>query len=172
MDCEKLYGLGFECEEAQPTGITDCETDTECETKTGLLGSKCVTLADGSKECYTPLSCFKDNTKCPNGYDCINDQCQVDCEAKYGPGAKCVDLVEPGDKEDRWCQPPCSDDVCEEEYGPGFKCNDDGDCEAVRDRDLDSRIPRPIGEEPTYNPTDFILDIPQYGVEIITVNSV
>jgi len=152
--CETLYGLGFDCEEAQPTGITGFDTDADCELATGILGSKCVTLADGTKECYYPTSCIKDHTKCPNGYDCINDQCQVDCEAKYGPGAKCVDLVEPGEKEDRWCQPPCSDDICEEEYGPGFKCNNDGDCEAIRDRDLDSRIPRPIGEEPTYDPKD------------------
>ena len=150
--CEKVHGLGFECEEAQPTGITGFDTDADCERETGIPGSKCVTLEDGTKECYTPISCIKDHTKCPNGYDCINDQCQVDCEAKYGPGAECVDLVEPGEKEDRWCQPPCSDDICEEEYGPGFKCNDDGDCEAVRNRDLDSRIPRPIGEEPTYDP--------------------
>jgi hypothetical protein len=152
--CEKIHGLGFECQEAQPTGDTDCNNDAECLTRTGIPGTKCVTLDDGSKECYYPISCFRDNTKCPNGFDCVDDECQVDCEEKYGPGAKCVDLVEPGDKEDRWCQPPCSDDICEEEYGPGFKCNDDGDCELVRDRDLDSRIPRPIGEESRYDPTD------------------
>ena len=95
-------------------------------------------------------NCGQDGDEpCPDDYICDNGKCKFDCEAEYGPGAECVDLVDPGNKEDRWCQPPCSDDVCEEEYGVGFKCNNDGDCELVRDRDLDSRIPKPIGEKPT-----------------------
>ena len=86
-DCPSFFACSSgRCE------IVGCSTDRECQTASGQLGSRCVDLGNGIKECGTPCS---DDAACNDGRftgsSCIQGFCQPggcatdeECKIRFG----------------------------------------------------------------------------------------